>query len=260
VAGCRLSFALPASRWRLHSFPPQTICIQLPWVLAVPVALILDLLLYTGVTDAKARLGPLLTWLTHNFGWQGWVFQGQVAFGLLCLVVVLRVPWTRAKLVFAEALDRDQALPPELRETIDDRVGEAILPRGRSNPGLRDSPLSSPTRRKRTSDKAYCSRFGGGAQPQQCQWRSEVVDERKYERCGYRLNASSALRESGTLVLPRGPPGAQRQREPTWSAVVAAWRTLPHVCAAGMSPARTAVIEVANSGLPRRYSKRDTRA
>lgn len=108
----------------------------LPWVLAVPVAVILDLLLYTGVTDAKARLGPLLIWLTHNFGWQGWVFQGQVAFGLLCLVMALRVPWTRGKLVVAEALDRDQALPPELRETIDDRLGEAILPRGRTNPGL----------------------------------------------------------------------------------------------------------------------------
>jgi hypothetical protein len=49
--------------------------------------------------------------------------------GCIHLVVALRVLWTRAKFVVAAALDRDQALPPELRETIDDRVGEAILPR-----------------------------------------------------------------------------------------------------------------------------------
>ena len=49
--------------------------------------------------------------------------------GCIHLVVALRVLWTRAKFVVAEALDRDPILPPELRETIDDRVGEAILPR-----------------------------------------------------------------------------------------------------------------------------------
>jgi len=102
---------------------------HLPWVIAIPAALAFDLLLHTGVFDAAGRFRLLALLTTHYFGWTWWVFIGQLAYGLLCLTVALRVPWTRARLAVAEALDRDDALPGGLKDDVDQALTDVVVDR-----------------------------------------------------------------------------------------------------------------------------------